>query len=410
MVMRRVPLAWIAILPAVFSVGSACSSDEKVPAVEEGGAPSAGEGGQAGKAIIAGGDAGYYSPPEGGRGEAGGVQAGMPQGGAPDVGEGGSSAEAGGPTVPVGGAGGAEPGGPPDLITSSGGPWPDSLTGSCASPSALIACPQIGDTFFGQDGTYRINVPSYTSTATTLTDSVTGLTWQLSPEPIEKTQAAAATYCDTLDLAGQTDWRLPTRLEYISVLDEGLPNGFAMPPPVSVTTTGPHWTSSPTGTTAGASFTVNDGYGMWTVADDSTPMLARCVRGPVSGGSVQVGTDTTIDDKTGLEWQRTNLDDSDRDWEAALAYCETLQHAGKTDWRLPNIKELATIVDETAAESLVVSDATFGDSDASRYWSSTPAVSFGVERFALTLETAFGASPSVKMTELAAARCVRTAD
>jgi hypothetical protein len=139
-------------------------------------------------------------------------------------------------------------------------------------------------------------------------------------------------------------------------------------------------------------------------------MLARCVRGPTLGGSVQVGTDTAIDAMTELEWQRTNLDDSDRDWESALDHCETLEHGGKTDWRLPSIKELATIVDEAAAEALVVDSATFGDSQALRYWSSTPAISFGSERLALTLETNFGTSSSIKMTELSAARCVRTAD
>jgi hypothetical protein len=409
--MRRVPLAWVAILPVLSCIGGACSSDETPPAIEDGGAPGASEGGQAGSKP-GGGDAGSGNTlPEGGRGEGGGNAQGGSQelGGAPPIGEAGSSAEAGSPTVPIGGAGGADPG-PPDLILSSGGPWPDSFTGSCASPSALISCPRLGEPFFGQDGTYRLNVPSYVTTATTLTDSVTGLVWQLEPEPIEKTKAAAAAYCDALDLGGQTDWRLPSRLEYVTVLDEGLPNGFAMPPPVSVTTTGGHWTSSPTGTTAGASFVVNDSYGAWTIAEDSTGVLARCVRGPAPSGSVQVGTDTAIDSMTELEWQRTELDDSDRDWESALDHCETLEHAGKTDWRLPSIKELATIVDESAAESLVVSDATFGDSDAYRYWSSTPAVSFGNERLALTLETGFGSSPSIKMTELAAARCVRTAD
>jgi hypothetical protein len=411
MAMRRLPLAWIAILPAVFGVGGACSSDETAPSVEDGGAPSAGEGGQAGSQPGSAGDAGSSSLPEGGSGEGGGAQGGMPPaGGVPAIGEAGSSAEAGGPPVAVGGAGGADSSGPPDLILSSGGPWPDSFSGSCASPSALIACPRIGDPFFGQDGTYRINVPSYTTTATTMTDSVTGLVWELDPEGVEKARAAAVSYCETLDLAGQTDWRLPSRLEYVTVLDEGLPNGFAMPPGVPVTTTGPHWTSSPTGTTAGASFVVHDGYGMWTVADDSTPMLARCVRGPTLGGSVQVGTDTAIDAMTELEWQRTNLDDSDRDWESALDHCETLEHGGKTDWRLPSIKELATIVDEAAAEALVVDSATFGDSQALRYWSSTPAISFGSERLALTLETNFGTSSSIKMTELSAARCVRTAD
>lgn len=409
--MRRLPLALIAILPVLSSIGGACSSDETAPAVEDGGASGTGEGGQAGSKP-AGGDAGSGNDlPEGGQGEGGGnAQGGLQQlGGAPPIGDAGSTAEAGSPTVPVGGAGGAEPGGPPDLITSGGGPWPDSFTGSCASPSALISCPRMDEAFFGQDGTYRINVPSYVTTVTTLTDSVTGLVWQLDPEPIEKAKAAAAAYCDSLDLGGQTDWRLPSRLEYVTVLDEGLPNGFAMPPPVSVTTTGGHWTSSPTGT-AGTSFMVNDNNGTWTVAEDWTGALARCVRGPMLGGSVQVGADTAIDAMTDLEWQRTNLDDSDRNWESALDHCERLEHAGKTDWRLPNIKELATIVDEAAAESPVVDSATFGDSQALSYWSSTPASSFGSERLALALETNFGTSSSPKMTELARARCVRTAD
>jgi hypothetical protein len=40
----------------------------------------------------------------------------------------------------------------------------------------------------------------------------------------------------------------------------------------------------------------------------------------------------------------------------------------------------------------------------------TPSPSFGGDRFAFALETSFGISPSLKMAEGAAARCVRTAD
>lgn len=35
------------------------------------------------------------------------------------------------------------------------------------------------------------------------------------------------------------------------------------------------------------------------------------------------------------------------DWKDALAYCEELTSAGHSDWRLPNAKELQSIVDYT---------------------------------------------------------------
>lgn len=40
------------------------------------------------------------------------------------------------------------------------------------------------------------------------------------------------------------------------------------------------------------------------------------------------------------------IDDGDRqNWCEALAYCENLTFAGHDDWRLPNIRELQSIVD-----------------------------------------------------------------
>jgi hypothetical protein len=309
----------------------------------------------------------------------------------------------------TGAAGSGEPG-PGDLITSSGGPWPDSLTGACADADHPSACPKTGAPFFGQDASYRINVPTYVASESTLKDSVTGLTWQLSPEPGEQSQAEAAAYCDALELEGNSDWRLPTRLEYVSLLDEGAGSGYALPAAIALETSGAHWTSSSTGTTADGFFEVNDADGSWTVAIDTTPALVRCVEGAPLAGSLSVGADSTSDSMTGLEWQTTELDDSDLGWEEALAYCEALSHADKTDWRLPSIKELATLVDEAAVSAPVVDAASFGVSLALRYWSSTPNSAGPNAGFAFALETSFGSSPVRAMTDLAAARCVRTAD
>ena len=408
--MRRIHLGWL----AVGSLAYACSSNDDVPKPIGGGAEG-GEGASAGQGATSSGgsDAGQGSIVEGGAGQGGAsvsALGGAEQlGGAPPGGVAGGEADAGeGPLGMAGEGGAGTPVLPPDLITSSGGPWPDSFSAYCAEPTKVIVCPQTDAAFFGQDGTYRINVPSYSTTATTLTDSVTGLMWQRSPDATGKLHADALSYCDALDLGGHTDWRLPSRLEYISILDEGFQNGCAMPPGFSLITTGPQWTASPTGSTAGAFFLVNDGYGMWTVASDSASPTARCVRGAALTGTLQVGTDTTVDTMTSLEWQTSMLDDTARDWQAALAYCQALVHASKDDWRLPSIKELATIVDEAAA-TLAVDPTKFGSSTAAHYWSSTPAQSFGSERYALALETGIGISPSFKMTETAAARCVRSA-
>ena len=66
------------------------------------------------------------------------------------------------------------------------------------------------------------------------------------------------------------------------------------------------------------------------------------------------GDGTVTDNCTGLMWQKEsadfnddgNVDDLDRvTWCEALAFCASLTFAGHTDWRLPNVRELQSIVD-----------------------------------------------------------------
>lgn len=68
-----------------------------------------------------------------------------------------------------------------------------------------------------------------------------------------------------------------------------------------------------------------------------------------------IGDETIIVDQcTALMWQKDTADvDGDgasgpgdaSTWEAALSYCEQLELGGMTDWRLPNVRELQSIVD-----------------------------------------------------------------
>jgi len=77
------------------------------------------------------------------------------------------------------------------------------------------------------------------------------------------------------------------------------------------------------------------------------------------------------DNSTGLQWQ----DDSstiDKNWADAIDYCETLTLGNYTDWRLPNLNELHSIVDRSkhhpAMDSVFKNVAPYG------YWSSTTRV------------------------------------
>ncbi len=67
-----------------------------------------------------------------------------------------------------------------------------------------------------------IDSPSYTVNGDgTVTDNGTGLVWQQAAQTTGYTQTAALTYCSTLSLGGYTDWRLPSAIELVSIVDPG---------------------------------------------------------------------------------------------------------------------------------------------------------------------------------------------
>lgn len=74
---------------------------------------------------------------------------------------------------------------------------------------------------FGEDSDYTINPPSYTDNGNgTITDNNTGLIWQKQDDGTGRTWDAANTYCAGLSLAG-AGWRLPTRMELLTIADYG---------------------------------------------------------------------------------------------------------------------------------------------------------------------------------------------
>jgi hypothetical protein len=95
------------------------------------------------------------------------------------------------------------------------------------------------------------------------------------------------------------------------------------------------------------------------------------------GRFIDNGDGTVSDTCTGLMWQKDTADtngDGARDvsdglsWCHALAYCEDLTFGGHDDWRLPNVRELQSIVDYGRIGPAIdpVFSTFFGG-----YWSST---------------------------------------
>lgn len=97
---------------------------------------------------------------------------------------------------------------------------------------------------------------------------------------------------------------------------------------------------------------------------------------------VDNGDSTITDNSTGLMWMK-NDSKTGMTWQNALGYSENLQYAGHSDWRLPDAKELHSILDYTRSPGTTNSaaiDPLFyataitneaGQSDYGCYWTST---------------------------------------
>lgn len=78
---------------------------------------------------------------------------------------------------------------------------------------------------------------------------------------------------------------------------------------------------------------------------------------------------TVIDTETRLMWQQATAPGA-YTWEHALSYCKSLNFAGYSDWRLPTLKELFSIVDYSRLNPAINTNY-FPDTVSDSYWSST---------------------------------------
>jgi hypothetical protein len=89
-------------------------------------------------------------------------------------------------------------------------------------------------------------------------------------------------------------------------------------------------------------------------------------------GRYTVTSGTVVDTRTNLTWQR-NLDAGSYTHAAAITYCANLVLASFSDWRLPLISELLTLVDPTRS-SPAIDTAAFPSTPSDLFWASSLSV------------------------------------
>ncbi len=286
----------------------------------------------------------------------------------------------------------------------------------CDDAGVPLEGPEPGDRFYGQDAQHEGNAPAYADHGDgTVTDLVTGLMWQ--QDPGAKTSLdAALDGAASFDLAGYDDWRVPSLKELYSLMDFSGSTGHseqtAVPYlDVSVfdfdygdTSQGERYIDAQfLSSTEYVSTTMNGddtvfgvnfadgrikGYPVTQPGNAGEPQLMsnRYVRGNADYGRnafVDQGDGTIADEATGLTWmQQDSGEDGGLDWEQALLWCEQAELAGG-GWRLPNAKELQSLVDYTGSPDTTGSAAIdplfdtssftdgLGQADYPYFWSST---------------------------------------
>ncbi len=239
----------------------------------------------------------------------------------------------------------------------------------------------------GEDSDYTMNAPSFTDNNNgTITDNVTGLMWQKTDNG-ECTWENAVSNASSITTGGYSDWRLPTPSEAFSILNHQLNPALNSVYFTNHAGVSPDywWTSDIFGSSTTNVWCTNSGGGLGPKpkaetlsAGGSKWYHARYVRGakPNNGHSyINNGDGTITDTDTNLMWSQAPS--SSLSWSAGVAYAEGLALAGYSDWRLPNVKELQSLVDITratatgATTSACINRTLFPAASATAYWSST---------------------------------------
>ena len=257
-----------------------------------------------------------------------------------------------------------------------------------------------------------------------------------------------ATWCNTeayvqrvnaVGWCGAKNWRLPSIKELEGLVDLSI----AYPGPAIDTVYFPdavsalYWSSSPhaftpdyswfVGFTSGYTYYDSRDYGgaVRLVRGDQAAVRANVQTEPSCNPNIRAATPasrfvvdadkgTVLDKKGGLMWKRcvegrsgagcADGSHASYDWQGALSLAAASAHAGFGDWRLPNVKELRSIVEEKCHDPSV-NLSVFPNTPPDWHWSSSPVASY--PGFAWLVGFGFGDSYGDSLGNSGAVRLVR---
>ncbi len=271
---------------------------------------------------------------------------------------------------------------------------PDTGQINCYDILGEIACPQPGEPFYGQDGNYAVNTPSLTkldaqgnnltyiaASWTMVKDNVTGLIWEVkTTDGSMHDKDNTYTWYDTegyiqalnsVNFGGHSDWRMPTIKELITIEYFGTYNPTINTAYFPNTKSDHFWSVTTLASSPDNAWSAYFNHGGVSSHGKDVSLPVRAVRGGQSGQAFfENGDGTVTDTSTGLMWQKPA--EGEMNWEAALAYSESLNFAGYSDWRLPSLKELWSIVDHSRARPAIdIAYFPYATLVSSSYWSAT---------------------------------------
>jgi len=236
----------------------------------------------------------------------------------------------------------------------------------------------------GEDADFEFHAPSCKDNGDgTITDNNTGLMWQKT-DGGEMTFESASAFCKSLTLGGHNDWRLPVSHELFGLNSFDNVNPALNTAIFTKTLAEYWWTSDVRADLSTNVWVVNAGGGIGahpkaeTVSAGGTKKFhLRAVRTNSATKLPDVhfkdnGDGTVTDNYTGLIWQKIQ-NNSTLTWEEALVYATGLSLAGKSDWRIPNIKELQSLNDEKLIKPSF-NKSFFPNILSGNFWSSTSQV------------------------------------
>lgn len=250
---------------------------------------------------------------------------------------------------------------------------------------SMLRLPDTGQTrsyttTYGEDADYERFLPGYIDHGDgTITDTVTGLMWQ-KYDGGEMRYETAVSYCDSLQLAGYNDWRLPNSHELFSILNLDHVNPAIDTNFFKSNGAEYWWSNQQQFNDTNKIWVTNAGGGVGnhprseTISAGGTKRFhTRAVRYPgspqiISQRWVSVGTNLIYDSVTALVWW--GMPFTAQSWEQALTVADTAAMAGYHNWRLPNIRELQSLNVENRGNPSV-NTSLFPSVNTGHYWSST---------------------------------------